>query len=48
VGICDTMRSIDDLGRVPAMTDDHWFLTYVVVWTVLSVGAGVVLGALIF
>jgi hypothetical protein len=30
------------------MTDDHWFLTYVVVWTVLSVGAGAVLGALIF
>lgn len=30
------------------MTGDHWFLTYVAVWTMLSVGAGVVLGALIF
>jgi hypothetical protein len=42
------MRSIDDLEACAVMTDDHWFLTYVVVWTVLSVGAGVVLGALIF
>lgn len=30
------------------MTGDHWFLTYVVVWTLISVGAGVVLGALMF
>jgi hypothetical protein len=30
------------------MTGDHWFVTYVVIWTALSVGAGVVLGALIF